>query len=566
MREKSLSVVIILLPLIFLMLGIQEGFCQFSNEDCMMCHSDNTMLKELPDGTTKSLFVDQNIIGKSMHKGVSCVDCHSGIEDLPHSEKLKKPDCSFCHADEGSILSKGLHYKIEGACWQCHGKHDILSSKDPKAPTNKRNAQKLCLVCHKDRTDKTFSQYAHSQVIFPGGARGRVACGQCHNPHLPTLPDPAIACNGCHPQVLIDLKKDIHSDLSCHVCHTEHTPSPPKEDKMAFLMMEISQCRSCHPKDVDEYFSGVHGKEFEKKNVDTPTCISCHEAHKILSSKNPNSPVFHTNIVALCVKCHEDEKITAKYKELPKPLILKAYENSVHGQAVQERGLLAAPSCIDCHGYHELRPADDPKSPVNKVNIAFTCARCHPEVEKVYKESIHGQDLAQGILDSPTCTDCHGEHDIVAVADTASRVSPKHIAMTCSYCHAEEALASKYDLPSSVFQTYRSSFHGIANKYGELVVAECASCHGYHNILPSSDPKSSINPNNIVETCGRCHKGVSENFAKGNIHIQATKESSPGVFMVRRFYTWFIGILVFLFVAYILLEVVGRSKRRKREA
>jgi hypothetical protein len=360
------------------------------------------------------------------------------------------------------------------------------------------------------------------------------------------------------------MKEGMHKDLSCHTCHSEHTPSPSTEDKMAFLMMEISLCRSCHSQEVEEYFGGMHGKEFEKKNVDTPTCINCHKAHNILSSKNPESPVFHTNVVALCVECHEDERITAKYAELPKPIILKAYENSVHGRAVQEREAMAAPSCIECHGYHELRPADDPKSPVNKVNIAFTCAKCHPGVEGVYRKSIHGQALTQGILDSPTCTDCHGEHDIVAVADTASRVSPGHIAMTCSHCHAEEALASKYDLPPSVYKTYRDSFHGIANKYGELVVAECASCHGFHDILPSTNPRSSIHPDNIVETCGQCHKGVSENFARGKIHVRATKESSPGVYIVRKFYTWFIGVLALLFIAYILLESVGRIKRKKR--
>jgi hypothetical protein len=107
-----------------------------------------------------------------------------------------------------------------------------------------------------------------------------------------------------------------------------------------------------------------------------------------------------------------------------------------------------------------------------------------------------------------------------------------------------------------------NSFHGIAHKYGEMVVADCASCHGYHDILPSSDPRSSINPKNIPQTCGKCHKGASENFAKGKVHVEATKESSMGVYIVRTFYTWFIGILGILFAIYIVLDVLGRRRRR----
>ncbi|HEX9911836.1 MAG TPA: hypothetical protein VGB01_01160, partial [candidate division Zixibacteria bacterium] len=203
-----------------------------------------------------------------------------------------------------------------------------------------------------------------------------------------------------------------------------------------------------------------------------------------------------------------------------------------------------------------------PKSPVNKVNIAHTCAKCHPGIDEVYQRSIHGVTLAKGILDSPTCTDCHGEHGITAVRDPSGKVSPRNIPKTCSACHSEERIVKKYGLLPVAYDTYMNSFHGIAHKYGEMVVADCASCHGYHDILPSSDPRSSINPKNIPHTCGRCHKGASENFAKGRVHIQATKESSLGVYIVRKFYTWFIGILAVFFVAYIVLDVLGRRRRR----
>ena len=43
-----------------------------------------------------------------------------------------------------------------------------------------------------------------------------------------------------------------------------------------------------------------------------------------------------------------------------------------------------------------------------------------------------------------------------------------------------------------------------------------------HNILPPSDPLSTVNPANLVKTCGQCHTGATANFAKGQIHLDPT--------------------------------------------
>ena len=545
-----------------------KGWGQFSNADCLNCHGDKT-LSRMVKGKTISLYLDEPLFKKSIHGELECTNCHQSIKELPHAEKLASPDCGNCHSGMKETVSKGLHNLIKDGCWSCHGKHDIKSSEDPNSITHKEKKAELCLKCHKNREDVFFTTYQHSSVEFPGGAKGKVHCYQCHDSHRASLPEPVKVCGTCHNKIFAELNKSVHAKAklrelpNCRNCHSEHKVKAGElVDKFTRLTQEISGCRKCHSKETEDYFQGMHGKEFQKKNPDVPSCVSCHGAHGILSEKDPESPIFHNNIIKLCVKCHEDEKLMAKYEQLPQPVVFKAFEKSVHGMAVEEHGLLVAPSCIECHGAHEMRPADDPKSPVNKVNIAHTCAKCHPGIDEVYQRSIHGVTLSKGILDSPTCTDCHGEHDITAVRDPSGRVSPKNIPKTCSACHAEEKIVKKYGLLPVAYDTYKDSFHGIAHKFGEIVVADCASCHGYHDILPSSDPRSSINPKNIPHTCGKCHKGASENFAKGKVHIEATKESSLGVYIVRKFYTWFIGILAILFVAYILLDVLGRRRRR----
>ena len=42
----------------------------------------------------------------------------------------------------------------------------------------------------------------------------------------------------------------------------------------------------------------------------------------------------------------------------------------------------------------------------------------------------------------------------------------------------------------------------------------CWQCHNTHLVLPSSNKSSSTNPNNLVQTCSQCHKGVSTGYVQ----------------------------------------------------
>jgi hypothetical protein len=47
------------------------------------------------------------------------------------------------------------------------------------------------------------------------------------------------------------------------------------------------------------------------------------------------------------------------------------------------------------------------------------------------------------------------------------------------------------------------------------------------------------------------------------VHIEKTKASAPGVFYVRTFYTWFIGVLMAGFLGYMATEIYGYRRRRR---
>jgi hypothetical protein len=93
---------------------------------------------------------------------------------------------------------------------------------------------------------------------------------------------------------------------------------------------------------------------------------------------------------------------------------------------------------------------------------------------------------------------------------------------TCPQCHAAERIAKEFGIPKLYVKSYYDSFHGLSYRGGDTYSANCASCHGVHEILPSSDPRSMINKANLQKTCGACHPGASENFAKGKIHSVAS--------------------------------------------
>ena len=356
-----------------------------------------------------------------------------------------------------------------------------------------------------------------------------------------------------------EFTRSVHKKIQCIDCHADLKGIKEFPHKETLMKVE---CKGCHEKEYSTYTQSVHGKAFLKGDKNLPTCATCHGKHYILCATDPDCSTSPIKQIKVCTKCHEDRKIVAKYN-LPGVDFIKSYEKSIHGRAIAEKGLVVSAVCSDCHGSHEIKPIDDPGSLKNKVNIPAVCSKCHKSVYAEYSQSIHGQAIAKGIMDSPVCTDCHGEHTIAASTDPASKVSSKNIPKTCSRCHADVKLTEKYGIPGARYRTYLDSYHGMASKFGETIVANCASCHGFHGILPSSDPRSLINKANLPETCGKCHPGATKKFALGKIHVEATKESSLGKYYVRQFYIWFISILVVCFVSYVGLEMYGYLRGRK---
>ncbi|MEI6789257.1 MAG: hypothetical protein WCL49_12340, partial [bacterium] len=70
----------------------------FTNADCFACHDDPGLVRVVA-ASTNSLCVKTNALAKSVHSALACTDCHAGIKDLPHPDKLPPPQCGTCHDD-----------------------------------------------------------------------------------------------------------------------------------------------------------------------------------------------------------------------------------------------------------------------------------------------------------------------------------------------------------------------------------------------------------------------------------------------------------------------------------
>jgi cytochrome b subunit of formate dehydrogenase len=270
---------------------------------------------------------------------------------------------------------------------------------------------------------------------------------------------------------------------------------------------------------------------------DDATCLACHgqkpasaKAGARKGAKAPKAPPFVDAALFAasihggngCASCHADVDLGSHPGKPVAPVACAAchdkptatYEASVHGKA-RKAGDTGAAQCADCHGMHDIIKVTDPVSPVNRDNLGKTCGQCHPDAVKDVGESIHGQAMAAGVREAPSCTDCHSEHQI----ESLKGASPMKVsAQVCSRCHGSARMNAKFDLPTNRVTTFFDSYHGMAAKMGSATAANCASCHGNHLILPSSDPRSSVNKANLVHTCQKCHANASEKFALGTVH------------------------------------------------
>lgn len=378
------------------------------------------------------------------------------------------------------------------------------------------------------------------------------ACLGCHSaPGLEKLRDGKKVSLQIESQAF---EKSIHGSFDCTTCHTDISQIPHKTE------LKPVQCDTCHAASVKSYSESIHAKARAQGFKEPPTCTSCHgNIHKLVSRTDPSSPVHPKNIAQTCAVCHANTELAQKFR-IPLVRPVEAYLQSVHARNIAAGNRGAA--CTDCHGAHAILPAGDQASQISRAKVPETCGRCHANVLSAYRESIHGEAAARGVRQAPVCTDCHGEHRILARNEPNSPVFTTNVAgETCGRCHGDTRMSERFGLPPDKVPAFQDSFHGLALRAGQLTAANCASCHGVHDIRPSSDPRSHVHKTNLPATCGKCHPGAGTRFALGLVHVSA-KPNFPLLFGIRVVYLWVIGFTITFMIAHNALDLIHKSRHR----
>lgn len=484
MRKKTYIVFLVIVLLVPFNVYASKGAISNESKTCLSCHSNKALTKQLENKEQMSLFVNSIDFSNSIHSSINCVGCHVDInvKDHPKVKKIKSKNeysvirskiCVSCHPDE-QIRKKPVHgYIVKSSkisCSQCHSPHSMTKIDEWKDTTNEI---KYCVFCHRysigmNLANKEYLSLQVRESDLAMSVHKNLICSVCHigfskqNHPVRTFRsknDFSVtahkACIKCHTEAQLR-KSPVHGTIlakgTCSECHGVHLIKSMAVQKA--VTKEDVYCLSCHrsritmkmkngeilPAYVDEgtFRNSVHGK------------LKCNECHREFSkavhpirtfSSRVEYSIFSSN---LCKKCHE-------------PASTK-YEESVH-YAMLKSGNFNAPSCVSCHGSHNIIKATTDRS----VGIN-SCSNCHQDMKESYEASVHYKAFKEGKKDTPNCSACHKAHDI-----EATKMSNK-IKDSCLNCHIDVARIHTKWLSNPPFKL--STF-----PQAHFDKASCSSCH-----------------------------------------------------------------------------------------
>lgn len=267
------------------------------------------------------------------------------------------------------------------------------------------------------------------------------------------------------------------------------------------LAQSHNSCLDCHAALPEPLGVGEEKFSQDVHSQKGLTCVSCHggdassdDPDKAMSRKAGwKGKIDRSKIPDLCGSCHSDADYIRQFDPRLRTDQLAQYHTSIHGKRLASGDNNVA-VCTDCHSVHDVRAPSDPRSTVNALNVANTCARCHADTKYMagyhvptdqfvqYDGSVHHQALVvRGDFSAPTCPTCHGNHG-------AAPPGVDKVENVCSNCHAFQA------------QMYEKSSHRDAFQSASL--PGCVVCHSNHGVTHPTDAKLGTGPDAL---CMQCH-------------------------------------------------------------
>lgn len=338
---------------------------------------------------------------------------------------------------------------------------------------------------------------------------------------------------------------DQPTDETCLACHQQ-----------AGMTAQVGGQSLSITIDPAKFTASVHGAG----NV---ACVDCHTnitgfPHPAVTASSPRD--FSLELYPTCQQCHAEQ--------YEKTL------DSVHQRALAAGNENAA-VCTDCHNPHtQTRLTNKDTGELLKgarYLIPQTCAKCHSTIYDTYRQSVHGAALTQeGDQYVPTCIDCHGVHNI---GDPTSNSFRNSTPALCARCHTNETLMKQYGISTNVLNTYVADFHGTTVQMFEETYPDqptnkpvCTDCHGVHDILKPDDPNAGIAfKQNLLVKCQQCHPdATTASFTDAWLsHYEPSPQVFPLVFFVNLFYKIFIPLVLGGMTLFVLTDIYRRFVARR---
>lgn len=403
-----------------------------------------------------------------------CMACHSDPEISMIKRGVKRP-----LTVRKFVLARSVHSKLK--CVDCH------FGFDPYEIPHKENMTLInCLDCHKNTVQ---IHRFHPQMVGAKGTEG----------------SPNVNCKGCHGT------------------HDVSSPKDPNSPKHFINSTEF--CGRCHADILADHLQSEHHVEVEHNNPNAPTCIYCH-SQPITKGNLISKVQLKINQERLCLNCHLNDPHNKS--EFAKTLV--DYEKSVHGLAILS-GNQEAAVCIDCHGSHKLQKASVPTSSIHKNNIADLCGKCHADITHEYMSSVHGRAMRFGVGESPTCTFCHGEHNITAVPHIEKHVFTRsgmnfdvmvgNQMVWCIKCHADEEMMARRGL-----LTIDEAHKWLPSAAAHYNTVRCIDCHSSYD--PPNMSHNILTREETIKKCEECHSQNSKLMSKLYVHEKEKSRNKLG--------------------------------------
>lgn len=258
--------------------------------NCMLCHKYFGLNVIDKKGKIRIFYINEALIERSPHARVECIDCHEGIDEVPHKD-VKQVDCTTeCHVDEPSTKRRFSHKAVEVSLRQsAHSKLD-KNGKRKKYPQDYPS----CRQCHEQPLYRTLVGISDDFTSVEKKSLSR--CKSCH--------EKGYFAEQYFQHIATRLQRQSHPLNRIKICASCHA------NKEIIKRHEMDDV-------VSSFKETFHYKMLSLGSEKTPDCIDCHvvsgvNGHLIKTKKDPKSPTHTQNVGQMCRQSGCHSKASAK--------------------------------------------------------------------------------------------------------------------------------------------------------------------------------------------------------------------------------------------------------------